>query len=268
MSGLGKGLDDIFNIDDINDDLETIKNIDLENIIVGESQPRIEFNELALEELRDSIIENGILQPIIVVKNGDNYEIVAGERRFRAAKMAKLETIPAIVRDYTKIQKAKLSLIENLQREELNPVEQSKALKTLKDEFNLTQEEIANSIGKSRSYVTNQLRLLNLPDIVLEGISNNFISVGHAKELLSIKDNERILKFYNRIISHKLSVRGLESLIKSNNVTKTREKDIYIKDLEKRLTDKLGRKVLIKNNKLEIYYYDKDDFDEVLNLFD
>ncbi len=266
MSRLGKGLDDIFNLNDDFSNEEAVLNIELEKIVPGSSQPRQNFDEEALEELKDSIIEHGVLQPIILVEIDEGYEIVAGERRFRASKMAGLDSIPAIIRDYNEPQKAKLSLIENLQRKDLNPIEQSLALKALIEEFSLSQEEVASSIGKSRSYVTNQLRLLTLPEEIIDAISESKISVGHAKVLLSVKDEDLMIKLFNKVIEQRLSVRDLEKQLKTKPAAVKKPKDIYLKDLEKQLTDKHGRKIIIKNNKIEIYYYDNDDFDRVLDI--
>ncbi len=266
MSRLGKGLDDIFNLNDDFTNEEAVLNIELEKIVPGRSQPRQNFDEEALEELKESIIEHGVLQPIILVEIEDGYEIVAGERRFRASKMAGLDTIPSIVRDYTESEKAKLSLIENLQRKDLNPIEQSLALKALIEQFSLSQEEVAVSIGKSRSYVTNQLRLLTLPNEVIDAIADSIISVGHAKVLLSVKDEDLMVRLFNKVVTQKLSVRELEKQLKTKPVAVKKPKDIYLKDLEKQLTDKHGRKIVIKNNKVEIYYYDTDDFDRVLDI--
>ncbi len=266
MGRLGKGLEDIFNIeDDIGSD-ESVVNIDLDKIKPGKSQPRQVFDEEDLEELKDSIIEHGVLQPIILVKADEGYEIVAGERRYRAAKMAEMASIPSIIREYTDSEKAELSLIENLQRKDLNPIEQALALKSLITEFSLSQEQVAESIGKSRSYVTNQLRLLLLPNEIIEAISSYKISVGHAKVLLSVKDESMMLKLYRRVINENLSVRELEKLCKPKMQKPRKVKDIHLKDLEKQLTSKYGRKVIIKKNKLEIYYYDTDDFDRVLDI--
>ncbi len=266
MSRLGKGLEDIFNVEqDISSD-ESVVNVDLDMIKPGKSQPRQVFDEEDLEELRDSIIEHGVLQPIILVKSGKGYEIVAGERRYRAAKMAEMTSIPSIIRKYTDSEKAELSLIENLQRKDLNPIEQSLALRALITEFSLSQEKVAESIGKSRSYVTNQLRLLLLPKEIIDAISSYKISVGHAKVLLSLKDESMMLKLYNRVIKENLSVRELERLCKPRTDRPRKPKDIHLKDLEKQLTSKYGRKVIIKKNKLEIYYYDNDDFDRVLEI--
>ncbi len=266
MSRLGKGLEDIFNIEDDFSSDEVVKNIEIDAIRPGKSQPRQQFDEEALEELKNSIVEHGILQPIILAKMDEGYEIVAGERRFRAAKMAGMDKIPAIVRDYTNSEKAKLSLIENLQRKDLNPIEQSYALKSLINEFSLSQEEVAISIGKSRSFVTNQLRLLTLPNEIIEAISDSKISVGHAKVLLSVKDKDLMVKLFHRVLERSLSVRDLEKMIKDKPLRVRKPKDIHIKDLEKQLTDKFGRKIVIKNNKLEIYYYDTEDFDRVLDI--
>ncbi len=266
MSRLGKGLDDIFNLDSDFSSGESVINVELDKIVPGKSQPREVFDEEALEELKESIIEHGILQPIILVEIEDGYEIVAGERRYRAAKMAGLDNIPAIIRDYSDAQKAKLSLIENLQRKDLNPVEQARALQSLIHEFNLSQEEVATSIGKSRSFVTNQLRLLNLPDEIIEALAASQISVGHAKVLLSVKDEERMLRLFYKVLSESISVRTLEKLAQPSKTRVKQEKDIHIKDLEKQLTDKHGRKILIKKNKIEIYYYDTDDFERMLDI--
>lgn len=275
--GLGKGLsalipdepiDEILNSDDKN----YIMDIDISLIKPNENQPRKKFNEKSLDELKESIKTYGVIQPVIVRKTGKVYEIVAGERRWKASKEAGLKSIPCIVKDIEDFEATKLALIENLQREDLNPVEEANAFKNLMDQYKLTQEEIAEIVGKSRSYISNSIRLLNLDDEVKDYLSKGEISSGHGKAILAIDDKKKQKKVARDIIDKKLNVRDAESLVKDikKNTPSKVEKDPYILDIEEDLISKFGTKVKITqgNNKgkVEIEYYSDDDLNRILEI--
>ena len=243
-------------------------------------QPRKQFDREALEALADSIAAHGVLQPILVRQNPNfegTFEIVAGERRWRAAKMAGLTEIPAIVLDGDDLKAAQIAVIENVQREDLNVVEEAFAYKALIDQFDLTQDEVAKQVGKSRPAIANLLRLLDLPDEVLEQLKAGDLTAGHARALLGLNDPEKIVPLANRIILKNLSVRETEVLVKKENVTPAPElPDIdgkpqnraYMMDLERRTRETLGRKVKITQNdkkkSIELYYEDDADMEALL----
>jgi ParB family chromosome partitioning protein len=245
----------------------------IEKVMPNPDQPRKQFNEEQVTELAESIKENGILQPIIVQKRGDNYEIIAGERRWRAANMAGLETVPAIVKEVTEKKSLELALIENIQRENLNPVEEAKAYQMLIDKFDLTQEQIAEVVNKDRSSVANTIRLLKLPDEILEDIKNGFISMGHARAILSLGTPKSQILLKNKIISGGLSVRSAESMvnsIKDKNKSKTvKTTNIYIKQFEEKLKRCLGAKTKISNKggkgKVEILFSSDEELERILS---
>ena len=275
--GLGKGLSALIGekpiIDAmISEDAEsinnTIKNISIKDIVPKEDQPRRDFDKNALKDLARSIEVHGVIQPILLRKLEDKYEIVAGERRYRASKIANLEEIPSIIVDVDGEDAAKLALIENIQREDLNPIEEAMAYRQLMEDFDLKQEELANAIGKSRSYITNSIRLLNLDDKVIEYLYTGKLTTGHGKVLLGIKDREQQIKVADKIISVGLNVRETESEVKKTKDTKKKHKskrdiDPYTRDIEEQLMRSLGTKVnLIKGDKIgkiEIEYYGEED---------
>ncbi|MCL1989933.1 MAG: ParB/RepB/Spo0J family partition protein [Defluviitaleaceae bacterium] len=284
-SRLGRGLEALFQENDIKN-VEEIHHIQ-EGEVVSELmmtqlrpnpyQPRKHFDAGKLEELAISIKEHGVLQPIIVKKDIKGYIIVAGERRFKASQLAKLTTIPAIVREYSDDLMMQHALIENLQREDLNPIEEAKSYRLIMQKMNLTQEKFSEKIGKSRTYITNMMRLLNLPEFVTDRIETSEISVGHAKILAGIKDEEMILKFAMMIKEEQLSVRELEEMVRDVQVspkqTKHQEKlpeDTYIKSLESHLKSHFGTKVAIKDKKgkgqIVINYLSNDDLNRVLEV--
>ncbi len=189
---------------------ESIINIEIDLIEPNQRQPRQEFEKKSLEELKNSIIQYGIIQPIVVRKKENKYEIIAGERRWRAAKEAKLQEIPCIIKEVSDKDAMKLALIENIQREDLNPIEEAYAFKGLLEDYNLTQEELGKAIGKSRSYIANSIRLLNLDDKILEYIAEGKLSSGHGRALLSIDDKEEQLRFAESIMNDKINVRETE----------------------------------------------------------
>ena len=243
-------------------------------------QPRKSFGEEGLRELADSILEHGIIQPIIVrVRPDGGYQIIAGERRWRAARMAGLSEVPVLVRDIEESQIMELALVENLQREDLNPVEQAEGLQALIDNYGMTQEEAAKKVGKSRPAIANTMRLLGLPKRVLEYVKAGKLSAGHAKALLSLNDDEKILLLANDIIEKGLSVRDTERLVKfqtkekaERKRTETGKRDKFYDEAEIALSTEIGRKCKInggKNNKgtLEIPFFSKEDLGSILELF-
>ncbi|OLS02708.1 ParB/RepB/Spo0J family partition protein [Tissierella creatinophila] len=285
--GLGKGLSalladkpSIDNLINEKDDQREgkIKYISLDNIKAKKDQPRKEFEKSSIKELSNSIKVHGVIQPILLRKKDDMYEIIAGERRFRASKLANLEEIPAIVLDAKDEEVAKLALIENIQREDLNPIEESIAYKNLMEDFNLKQDELAETIGKSRSYITNSLRLLNLDQRVIDYLYNGELTQGHGKVLLGIKDKKAQVELAKRIIETGLNVRSTEEEVKKvkqdkNISTKKKtsnKKDSYIVDLEEQLIRTLGTKVNLtlgdKKGKIEIEYYSDEDLQRIFEI--
>jgi ParB family chromosome partitioning protein len=281
---LGRGLEQLFSsevldIDQLEKEIvrnasqEEIVNVRLDMLRSNPYQPRKKFDEAALMELRDSIIEHGVFQPIIVKKTIKGYEIVAGERRVKASRMAGLETIPAIIRDFTDEQMMEIALLENLQRENLNAIEEAKAYESLISKLDITQEELAKKIGKSRSHITNMLGLLRLPKEVQDMVLYNKISMGHARVLSKIEDEEQIISLANNIINNRLSVRELED--KANNdffkrkiaiaKRKTNRPNEY-KYIEEALEEKLGTKVKIKDNKIEISFVSVNDLNRIIEI--
>ena len=279
--GLGKGLSALIKDKEKVDNLiseikllptETIELVDLDKIKPREDQPRKIFNKEALADLAQSIKENGVIQPIILRKTEEDYEIIAGERRWRASKLAGLTTIPSIVRVIDTQTTAKISLIENIQRENLNPIEEAQAYKSIMKEYELKQDELAKAVGKSRAYISNTLRLLKLDKSIIEYIYEGKLSAGHGKALLSIEDKEEQKKMASRIIEGGLNVRDTEKKTrkkkKKNKPTKI--KDLYITEIEEQLMTSLGTKVQLvarkKAGKIEIEYYSNDDLDRIIDL--
>ncbi|SHH77221.1 chromosome partitioning protein, ParB family [Caloranaerobacter azorensis DSM 13643] len=280
--GLGKGLaalipdEPLHNIE--NDSENRVINIDVSLIQPSKEQPRRKFTLDSLNELAESIKVHGLIQPIIVRKIDDRYEVVAGERRLRAAKIAGFKQIPCIVKDFENRKSAEVALVENIQRKDLNPIEEAIAYKRLMENYNLTQDEISIVVGKSRPYITNTLRLLNLSQQVIDFILENKLTSGHGRALLQINDSNIQIKIAKEIIEKKLSVRETEKLIKElkkdgkrkkKNKNET-EKDIFILDVEEQLRKILGTKVQIvkgkKKGKIEIEYYNQDDLDRILDI--
>ena len=279
--GLGRGLSSLLPDNDVIEEKEDIKDVSemkLTLIEPNKNQPRKSFDKEKLEELSESIKNNGLIQPIIVKpKNNGRYLIVAGERRFRAAKKAGLTAVPVIIRDYTDEQVAQIALIENLQREDLNPIEEAMGYKKLMDEFLLTQEMISEKIGKSRSAIANTLRLLSLDDDIKKLVEAGKLSSGHARAVLSVEDKELRLLLANKIIEENLNVRQSEALAKTIAKEKPQKKakkknayDIEIEGIMNRMTSMLGTKVNIhhtkKKGKIEIEYYGNSDLERILSL--
>lgn len=276
--GLGKGLGSLFEDDNEIIDENAIKEIKISQIEPNKNQPRKRFDKEKLVALSESIKENGLIQPIIVTKSDDDrYTIVAGERRWRAAKLAGLTAVPSIVKEYTEKTVAEVALIENLQREDLNPIEEALGYKELSEKYFLKQEEISKIVGKSRSAIANAMRLLSLEDEIQDKIINGDISEGHARAALSLDGFELRNFLVSQIIENGLNVRQAEVLAKQlqkgTKEKKKREPDVYDIELERiqnKLSSNLGTKVTIshgqKKGKIEIEYYGNEDLDRILNL--
>ena len=256
-------------------DKETMVNIT--KIEPNRTQPRKNFNEDALQELADSIKQFGIVQPLIVQDRKDHYEIIAGERRWRAAKKAGLKEVPVIIKNYTEQEIVEISIIENIQREDLNPIEEALAYKRLLEEFKLKQDQVAERVSKSRTAVTNSMRLLKLSDKVQQMIIDEMITTGHARAILSIEDPEEQYNLAQRIFDEKLSVREVEKLMKNmgkpakNKKEKDTKLEVIYQDIEEKLKQNLGAKVVItsKGNgagKMEIEFYTHDDLEKLISL--
>ena len=281
-SGLGRGLDAIFlenTLENTNNKENTINTLKISLVDPKSDQPRKYFDKEALEELSDSIRENGLLQPILVREYGEGrYQIIAGERRFRACKLAGLTEIPAIVLDRDDKAAAQIALIENIQREDLNPLEEALAYRSLKEEYDMTQEELSERIGKSRSAIANSIRLLDLPDEILTMVAARELSAGHARTLLGVKDRDDMILLAQFAAEQDLSVRQLEEQVKKINKKKKPAPEIeeeepfvdYFREMELKIQRQLGRKVKIadKGSKktLTLFYEDNEDLDELLKL--
>ena len=304
-SGLGRGLDALFPEKTVQSKPKTVKTVKEEKKVAVDTkkssqqetsngermmkismiepnreQPRKKFDEDALQELSESIKQYGILQPLLVSDKKDYYEIVAGERRWRAAKMAGLKEVPVVVKEFSTQEIVEISLIENIQREDLNPVEEAMAYKRLIDEFHLKQDEIAERVSKSRTAVTNSMRLLKLDSRVQQMMVDEMISAGHARAILAISDPEQQYNAAMKVFHEKLSVRETEKLVKSI-LTPTKKKpvvsnpteDAIYESLEEKMKGITGTRVFIhrkKNNKgkIEIEYYSRDDLDRIIDLFE
>lgn len=284
--GLGRGFYDIFEDNDAQSKNSVAEMIRLSSIEPRKDQPRKTFEKEALEALAGSISKFGVLQPIVVrevLGSAGNYEIIAGERRWRAAKLAGLTEIPAVVIDGDELKAAQVSIIENVQREDLNPVEEAMAYDTLIDKFGLKQDEVAAQVGKSRSAIANMLRLLDLPDEVLELLRDGQLTTGHARTLLGLDKEENMLPLANKIIENGMSVREVENAVKKLNAISDEEAEAeiaapspykmmaksYMRDLERRSMQALGRKVRIlqtaRKKVVELSFDDNDDLEILLS---
>ncbi len=277
-SGLGKGLNALFAENEITQSNNEITALRITQIEPDKEQHRKSFDDESLSELAQSISLHGLIQPIIVrpLDNG-NYRIIAGERRWRASKMAGLEEVPVIVREIADMEAYEIALIENLQREDLNPVDEAGGYDRLMCDYNITQEEVAKKVGKSRSVIANALRLLNLPPDVLVLLKEKKLTSGHARALLGLKDSAQIPQAAQIIIEKGLSVRATENLVKQLNTPKPEKskgdlsKEAYIKEAERKLSSELGRRVNIKytpnkqSGTLVLEYFDNDDLEEILS---
>ena len=278
---LGRGLEQLFSEDGI--DFDTLENsiveeaktnnqiieVKLSELRANPYQPRKNFDEEALNELASSIKEHGVFQPIIVKKSIKGYEIIAGERRFRASKLAGMQTIPAIVKDFSDEEMMQIALLENLQRENLTSIEEAKAYKSIIESMNITQDELAKKVGKSRSHVTNILGLLKLPASVQDMVLYNKLSMGHARVLSKLDDPKIVEDLAQRVITEDLSVRKLESLVYDNEEkgvkTKKSSNNEY-KYMEDFLKEKLGTNVKINNNKISIKFSNVQDLNRILEI--
>ncbi|MFV0558889.1 MAG: ParB/RepB/Spo0J family partition protein [Enterococcus sp.] len=281
--GLGRGIDALFqdlaNIEEVDIKAEHVIEIALNELRPNPYQPRKTFDEFSLQELASSIKHTGVFQPIIVRKSAvKGYEIIAGERRFRASKLAGKETIPAIVREFDEESMMQVAVLENLQREDLNPLEEAEAYDMLMKNLKLTQVEVANRLGKSRPYIANYLRLLTLPDLVKEMVQDERLSMGQARTLLGLKNKDEILKLANRCVKEGFTVRQLEQLVAQMNDTKEvkqspriiKEKPYYLRESEERLMDKFGTSVEIQEKdgkgKIAIEYLSQNDLTRILDI--
>lgn len=282
---LGKGLEELFNNENL--DLNTMEkqiyesasseeiiDIDINELRPNPYQPRKNFNDEALNELASSIKEHGVFQPIIVKKSIKGYEIIAGERRYRASKLAGITKIPAIVRSFTDEQMMEIALLENLQRENLNAIEEALAYKSMLDKLFLTQDELSKKVGKSRSHITNILGLLRLPSSVQQMVADGKISMGHARVLSKLESDAKIIEMANQIVEDKMPVRDLENItseeklekkVKINRKNTSNDEYKYVEDL---FRDKLDTKVKIKNHKIEISFTNTADLNRILEVLD
>lgn len=274
--GLGKGINALF------PDIEEQEDDTVHEIAIGECrpnpyQPRKTFHADAIEELKESILEYGIIQPLIVRKSIKGYEIVVGERRYRAAKEAGLETVPAVVKELTDEKMMELGLLENLQREDLTPIEEAHAYANLMNELKITQDELSKKLGKSRSHIANIVRLLSLPEQVIAYINNGELSMGHGRALLGLKNKDKLVAFVNRIRKENLNVRQVEQLIIQFNEEpapkkEKPKKDVFLQERETVLRDRLGTGVTIhrgkRKGKIEIEFYTDDDLERLIDVLE
>ncbi|WP_170008582.1 ParB/RepB/Spo0J family partition protein [Bacillus fonticola] len=276
--GLGKGINALFANLDVEKE-EMVQEIALQDIRPNPYQPRKVFEEGAIEELSQSIREHGVLQPIIVRKSSiRGFEIVVGERRYRATKEAGRATIPAVVRELTDKQLMELAVLENLQREDLTPIEEAHAYQTLMDKLSLTQEQLAKRIGKSRPHIANHVRLLGLPEKVQTYLTDGVLTMGHGRALLGLKKKDTIEKVVQKVLTEGLNVRQLEDLIQSLNeqippkeTKREAKKDVFLVEQEERLRERFGTSVHIKRSKkkgkIEIEFFSEDDLNRLLEMF-
>nr|WP_243430671.1 ParB/RepB/Spo0J family partition protein [Enterococcus sp. DIV2402] len=270
---------DLAGLENVDVKKDEVLELSLNELRPNPYQPRKTFDEVSLQELANSIEQSGVFQPIIVRKSAvKGYEIIAGERRFRASKLAKKETIPAIIREFDEESMMQVAVLENLQREDLNPLEEAEAYDMLMKNLKLTQAEVAERLGKSRPYIANYLRLLSLPKLVKEMMQDERLSMGQARTLLGLKNKEQILKLANRCVKENLTVRQLEQLVSTMNESKdkkkvpriVKEKPYYLRESEDRLMDKFGTSVEINEKKgkgkIEIEYLSQSDLTRILDI--
>lgn len=279
---LGRGLEQLFNTENL--DVESIEKqiydsasneeiieVNLDELRPNPYQPRKVFDEDALNELAESIKEHGVFQPVIIKKSIKGYEIIAGERRVRASKLAGKTTIPAIIRTFTDEQMMEIALLENLQRENLNAMEEAKAYELMLNNLHLTQEELAKKVGKSRSHITNMLGLLKLPDDVQNLVVSNDISMGHARVLSKLSDEEEIKKLANEIVEKKMPVRDIEKITSDKTIEKKvkinrQDSNDEYKYIEELMSEKLDSKVKVRNHKIEISFSNTADLNRILEV--
>ena len=277
-SGLGKGLDLLIPTTPEKEADQEPQMLKTSQVEPNRDQPRKQFDQEALKDLAGSIKQYGIIQPIIVTRKNDYYEIIAGERRWRAAKLAGLKEIPVVVKDYSDKEIAEISLIENIQRENLNPIEEAQAFKSLIEEYDLTQEELSERISKSRTQIANTMRLLKLHEDVQKMLVDGSLTAGHARALLGLEIQEEQLRVAERIVEENLSVRQTEDLVRQiNNPPRTSPKskkqgnNVFYKDLERRMAEVLGTKVRISQKepgkgRIEISYFSEDELDRIYTM--
>lgn len=283
--GLGKGIDALFqdmaSLEEVDVQRDEVIEVPLNELRPNPYQPRKTFDESSLQELASSIEQSGVFQPIIIRKSAvKGYEIIAGERRFRASKLAKKETIPAIIRSFDEEAMMQVAVLENLQREDLNPLEEAEAYDMLMKNLKLTQAEVAERLGKSRPYIANYLRLLALPKLVKEMVQDERLSMGQARTLLGLKKKDQMLKMANRCVKENLTVRQLEQLVAATNEARgkkkvprmIKEKPYYLRESEDRLMDKFGTSVEIREKegkgKIEIEYLSQSDLTRILDILE
>lgn len=268
VRGLGRGLEALLSNDE--ETIHTINDIEMELIQPRPDQPRQNFDEESLRELSESIKQHGILQPIVLRSLRGTYQIVAGERRWRAARLAELNTIPAIVKEMTDAQVAEISLVENLQRKDLNAVEEARALQKLSEEYGYTQEQLSSRLGKSRSHIANTIRLLSLPQKVLDMVEKGLISAGHARALVGLSQAEQY-RMADQIAGQGVTVRDIEEKVrKSKQGSKPDKKTIEVLEMEEKIQKHLSTRARIRSKKkggiLEIPYFDEEDLERILEL--
>jgi hypothetical protein len=263
--GLGRGLSSLLKEEDFITD-ENLLTVELNKLMAREDQPRKNFDDDSLEELATSIKADGVIQPIVVRKVGDKYEIIAGERRFRASKLAGLEKVPIVVKNVSDRKARELALVENIQREDLNPIEEAISLKTLMEEYKLTQQELSDIVGKSRSYIANNLRLLNLSDYIKDYLIRGELSPSQGRTLLSLETEEERKKYLDKLLVKEVNIRDVEKKAKQS---KNKNEDIFIKDICERLTEVLDAKVKIhekkKGGQIEISYLNEADLQRIID---
>ncbi len=273
--GLGRGIEALFADEPPIDETEEVNDLPLTDIRPNPYQPRKNFDDKSLQELADSIKENGVFQPIIVRKSVNGYEIIAGERRFRASKLAKKKTIPAIIRKFDESQMMEVAVLENLQREDLTPLEEAQAYEMLQKNLGLTQEEVSKRMGKSRPYIANYLRLLTLPSKTKRLLQHGKLSMGQARTLLGLKDKDKIDEVAKKVVKEGLPVRKVEALVSSMNAKKPRRKtahkSAFIRASEHQLASKFGANVNISESKkgkghLSIDFSSVDDLNRILDI--
>lgn len=274
-SGLGKGLDKLF-LENSVDEMVATNVLPLSEIVPNKEQPRKTFDEGALQELADSITQHGVLQPLLVRPlPGGGYQLVAGERRWRASRLAGLKEVPVVVKDLSDVETMEIAIIENLQREDLNPIEEAEGLQALIDRCGFTQEDVATSVGKSRPAIANSLRLLRLPPEVRDMTREGTISAGHARALLAFENEAMIYEAAEQIVQHKLTVRDVERMAKMQEksaaavVKHKKRRDAFYDEVELSLSETMGRKVRVLNGRgkgtLEIEFYSMEDLKDIAN---
>jgi ParB family chromosome partitioning protein len=272
--GLGKGIGAIFREEAVHNE-DMVQQIALSKLVTNPFQPRKIFEQGAIEELAQSIAEQGIIQPIVVRIKGRKYEIVVGERRYRASILAGLTEIPAIIKELDEQQMMEISILENLQREDLTPIEEAEAYHSLINQLNFTQDDLAKRLGKSRPHIANHIRLLQLPEEVRNDMNAGLLSMGHGRALLGLKNKRRIPEVAAKVMKEQLNVRQLEALVQTLNEdvsreTKTEKKDVFVQATESQLREYFGTQVQIKKaknkGKIEIEFYSEDDLQRILEI--